>query len=389
MDLSSGDMLIWTLGVQLGVVTITTLCYLLLGRSTSTREMQLWMFAWLAHLVATGAGFFFVLSAEGQATLTLAQRPLLMTYAAGKALFALLIVRGLLRYSRPVLQTNNRIGVLLLSALAWGVVSALFMRTTNSFIPVQLFAVGTIFTVGALLAWRSRVRQVSLALTIVVGAVGITYLVFVALGVPALLDSGGFRGALEITTLLESTAGLILAFSLLVAVEHSRSLQIEQLNQRLQSSYEKLRQQTDVDPLTGLKNRRGLRQVLLELDEASLIYVDVDRFKSINDKFGHEVGDECLTRTAFELSHAFRPSDHFFRLGGDEFLVVAPKLLAEQARERTEGVRGKLLQSHLRTPPIALSVGIVQLSEETSPDEALREADRRVLRAKQRHAAAS
>ena len=388
MATSPGNMLIWTLGVQLGIVTVTTLAYLLLGRSTATRQMQLWMFAWLANLVATAAGFFFALSA-GDSAITAAQRPLLMTYAAGRTLFALLIARGLLRHSRPVLQSGNRLGGLILGATAWGLASALLVNEPLAFLPIQLLAVGAILAVGSLLAWRTRLPHVKVTLASIVGAVGVAYLAFVALGVPALLGHPGFAGALEVTALVESGAELVLAFALLVAVEGSRSQQLEQLNRRLQSSYEKLRQQTDVDPLTGLKNRRALRHVLLELTDASLIYVDLDRFKSINDKFGHEIGDECLTRTAFELSSAFRPTDHFFRLGGDEFLVVAPELGAEQAKERTEGVRRRLLDSHQRTPPIALSVGIVQLSEETSPDEALREADRRVLRAKQRHAVAS
>lgn len=389
MPEANGEMLIWTLGVQLAIVTITTISYLLLGRSTATREMQLWMFAWLANLVATGAGFFFALSATDTQQFSVAQRPLLMTFAAGRCLFALLIARGLLRYSKPVLQSAQRLGGIMLGAAAWGIVAATLIQSARAFVPIQLLVVGTVLCVGALLSWRSKTAQVSLALTLLVGSIGLLYLAFVALGVPALLGREGFSGVMELTTLLSCACELTLAFATLVALEGSRSGRLDQLNQRLQGSYEKLRQQTDVDPLTGLKNRRALRQVLLELPEASLIYVDVDRFKTINEKFGHEVGDECLTRTAYELSHAFRPTDHFFRLGGDEFLVVAPQLEPEQARERTEGVRSKLLQSAKGTPPIALSVGIVLLSEETSPDEALREADRRVLRAKQRHAAAS
>ncbi len=386
MDPFSGQMLTWTLAVQLGIVAITTISFLVLGRATATRESQLWMFAWLANLVATAAGFFFavsVASSDVVGQITWSQRPLLMTYAAGRALFGLLVVRGLWRYARPVLTHGNRLGVPLLAAAVWGIVSGALTATAGAALPLQLLAVGGILALGALLAWRSKQRQISAGLTITVGSIGLVYIGYVALAIPALLAQRDLPAALEATALAEAAAELVLAFALLVALEGARSRQIDELSGRLQTSYEKLRKQTDVDPLTGLKNRRTLRQVLLEAPDASLIYVDVDGFKAINERFGHEIGDECLTRTAFELSRAFRPSDHFFRLGGDEFLVVAPELNPEQAHERTEGVRATLLQPSASCPSISLSVGIVGLSEETSPDEALREADRRVLRAKQ------
>ena len=87
-----------------------------------------------------------------------------------------------------------------------------------------------------------------------------------------------------------------------------------------------------LDELTGITNRRGfimLGQKCLQLShrqgrEASLLFLDLDRFKEINDTLGHEVGDDALRQVALLLSRVFRNADIFARLGGDEFVVLLP-----------------------------------------------------------------
>ncbi len=87
-----------------------------------------------------------------------------------------------------------------------------------------------------------------------------------------------------------------------------------------------------LDELTGITNRRGfimLGQKCLQLShrqgqEASLLFLDLNRFKEINDTLGHEVGDDALRQMAALLSRVFRNADIFARLGGDEFVVLLP-----------------------------------------------------------------
>ncbi len=107
----------------------------------------------------------------------------------------------------------------------------------------------------------------------------------------------------------------------------------------LRNVAEELKTQNGLDALTGLSNRRKLDEVLNDEFAAakkngfplSLLFVDLDDFKKINDRFGHKVGDELLTRTARRISAAVRDGDLVGRFGGEEFLVILPGTDAEHS----------------------------------------------------------
>ncbi len=86
------------------------------------------------------------------------------------------------------------------------------------------------------------------------------------------------------------------------------------------------------DPLTGLLNRSGFEDALNALEPATtplaVLYIDLDRFKPVNDNYGHPVGDEVLRLFAERLTHLVRPSDLVARLGGDEFAIAIPGMPA-------------------------------------------------------------
>lgn len=108
-----------------------------------------------------------------------------------------------------------------------------------------------------------------------------------------------------------------------------------------------LRSLSLIDDLTGLYNRRGFQELggqFLKLARrsgrgASLLYLDLDRFKSINDQHGHLLGDRALGQVAEILRGAFRRSDLVARVGGDEFAVLAPASSDEPAEMLTARVR--------------------------------------------------
>lgn len=161
---------------------------------------------------------------------------------------------------------------------------------------------------------------------------------------------------------------------------------------------ERLLAQSRTDALTGVANRREMDRVLLAEwqralrhgQELSLVMVDVDLFKSFNDRYGHQSGDECLRSIAQVLAyHARREGDFVARYGGEEFLAVLPGLSLEEARSWAETVRGDVRNlglAHEDSPKgvVTISCGVARALAEPglSPESLLRKADKALYLAK-------
>ena len=154
---------------------------------------------------------------------------------------------------------------------------------------------------------------------------------------------------------------------------------------------EELHYQSTRDPLTGLFNRRYMEQVFEnEMRRAirrkyplSLIMMDIDRFKPINDTLGHEVGDIVLRAVAKFLKKHLRQEDVICRLGGDEFVILLPQTKAEAAFNRANFLRQACneisedpLIAEYDIDPLALSFGVSSYPMHgNDPSELLRAAD--------------
>ncbi len=130
------------------------------------------------------------------------------------------------------------------------------------------------------------------------------------------------------------------------------------LQRNLQAANARLRVQATTDPLTGLANRRWGEDVLqTELDRVgrgspvlSLLMIDLDRFKQINDSHGHPAGDEVLRESARRLQRSCRRYDTLIRWGGEEFLLICPGLETSHLESAYARFRGQL-----STEPIAIA----------------------------------
>ncbi|HEL7630575.1 PAS domain S-box protein [Stenotrophomonas sp. TWI169] len=154
------------------------------------------------------------------------------------------------------------------------------------------------------------------------------------------------------------------------------------------------RQLAEIDPLTELSNRRGfevhLQQAITRVERtgqaASLMYIDLDRFKPVNDTWGHLAGDAVLWAVASVLRHGVRDSDVVARLGGDEFAVI----LSGCTPRRAARIGGELLQTlaSLSIPwdqhrlRVGASIGIAPLLGGMGVDQAVAAADAQCYRAK-------
>ncbi len=161
---------------------------------------------------------------------------------------------------------------------------------------------------------------------------------------------------LSITPLLDgkkSITGRMLVFRDITSqkqqeasLSNTNKLLNEQLDE-IRILRDQLSEQATRDPLTNLYNRRYLEEMLLkELARASrenypvyVIMLDIDRFKRVNDTCGHKVGDEVLQSLASIITLHIRRFDTACRYGGEEFVIVMPKLSGETARERAEFLR--------------------------------------------------
>lgn len=154
---------------------------------------------------------------------------------------------------------------------------------------------------------------------------------------------------------------------------------------------DELRELSERDPLTSLYNRRKLYQLLnVELKRAkrygsplTLILLDIDHFKSVNDTFGHDIGDVVLRRVAEIISSTLRSTDIFARYGGEEFVVVCPEINMNGAEVVAEKIRGAIEASHFpEAGRLTLSAGISLMESEDTADALIKRADKALYVAK-------
>jgi diguanylate cyclase (GGDEF)-like protein len=159
--------------------------------------------------------------------------------------------------------------------------------------------------------------------------------------------------------------------------------------------FERIQHQARTDGLTGLVNHRTFYEVLeKELwrskrygEQISLIMVDVDNLKQINDKFGHRAGDKAIKEVSNRIQQSIRQIDTAARYGGDEFAIILPNTSLTDAAVVAERMVNVVAGSHIEwrkdTIPISISVGLGQYDAEDSPDDIASRTDKALYAAKQ------
>ncbi len=144
-----------------------------------------------------------------------------------------------------------------------------------------------------------------------------------------------------------------------------------------------VRNAADTDPLTGLLNRRGFDRCRGKGTSGSIIFLDIDDFKTVNDALGHDVGDLVLSATADLLRSVLRQGELVARFGGEEFVVFLPGMDLETAEQIAERIRASAeftLSTELGR--VTLSAGVAEQTAGQSFAEALNRADDALYTAK-------
>lgn len=159
--------------------------------------------------------------------------------------------------------------------------------------------------------------------------------------------------------------------------------------------YLELREAATQDPLTGAANRGELETRLAELyadyqqggcsEPFSVIFVDLDHFKRVNDTYDHSAGDEVLVNLVRLLNDELYSGETLGRYGGEEFLILCPATPLEQAVQRADRIRRAVQDARLLTNPhvqVTASMGVAQVCPDDTPESVLQRADQALFDAK-------
>lgn len=173
-------------------------------------------------------------------------------------------------------------------------------------------------------------------------------------------------------------------------------LKIKSLQDRLKKSNEMLLELSNTDPLTGIHNRRQMMEILEKEmarsnrtgDTLSLVLIDVDNFKKINDVYGHQKGDHVLKSLSEIFRKHLRQYDSVARFGGEEFTLILPSTDSPEAFSIADRVRQEVAQmvdADLEGLKVTISLGVASHSAEQaqSSDDLIRKADYALYQAKQ------
>ncbi len=295
----------------------------------------------------------------------------------------------------PMMQA--RLGLSLLLVMLWGLALLRPRPRSTALLTFLTFAIPSLFYVGAVIILNSGTPEQPLA-----GYTAMTFLIIALLG---LFPSTLLFGAISITFILlchiglehylgtlTSKDSLNTLWMLLLISGSSLWIQSGQLLMLL-----KLYRESTRDPLTGLINRRVLMKRLeseMEIHKScnatfSILICDLDRFKRINDDFGHLTGDRVLKKISRVMEAHLRETDIIARFGGEEFIAVLPGLNETAAVSVAERIRHAIEAASLtamdgRTLNFSTSIGVTQFSNGDTPETLLSRADDLLYIAKDR-----
>jgi diguanylate cyclase (GGDEF)-like protein len=269
---------------------------------------------------------------------------------------------------KPRLKRGH--GLVLLPVAIW------FTLAPVALGPTAVFALGHLLIAGGMMAGaaahllllrKARLLGAAVVSGMLVALAGLNIWTAAALTRPESTAAAPALVGMTVVFLVGALGQQLMAFE-------DMTYELRVTNARLEKAQTELREMVITDPLTGTRNRRFFDEVIgRELQRhrryrtpLSIVFVDIDRFKAINDTLGHDTGDRILREVAHFLLRNIREADYVFRWGGDEFVILISCSEDEALR------RARELQHAFATAPqtahlpagVALSVGVVEVPAE-------------------------
>ena len=370
----------WAIVVQISIVLVLVLVFIALWKNFARKVVLSWMLAWIFNLSGLLSIYVVLLGSEYFSNPSF--RAIYLFYAFCKIWFAILLVYGLSRYlNKNVLLTNKPIKFIIFTVLF--IVTVFFLKINTLNIQIMVYTIiGTIFASAGLYHLFIQNKHKRIILPFMFCVEGSVFLHHAWVLYPTIFGAE-VPSYMSHISFLDSIIELFLGVSCLFAIVYRVIEDYQHSNSEMESAQQSLRQLVDNDPLTGLWNRRKLDVFIQEkIVQGTLIYIDVDNFKNINDTWGHAIGDECLIRIAKCLRQVLNKQTGLFRLGGDEFLAVIPEIDEVQLSHSIAQLKSELSIASKTAPAISVSIGVQVLDSKTDFKQALKIADQNMYIAK-------
>ncbi len=363
----------WSITVQGGVIFILLVFFTLSWITTKRKVLLTWSLAWIMDLIA----LLLVYQATGADIVALKTHLFYVGYGVSKLLYVFFLVLGLYQYRRA----SFAMGEMVPRWLIWGLLGwaalliLLHVDAVQAQLMVYIAVVLLLFVTSIDTLFREKAKGARL-LAFVLLMDG-TWFLHHAIALFPHLWGGEIPNYMNHISFADAISEFTVGLACLLAAGLRVMDEVWEANKKLEASQRALRNLVDVDPLTGLYNRRKFRGFMQDASQQSgiLIFLDVDKFKSINDNWGHAAGDVCLRRVADTMRSVFRSEDGLFRMGGDEFLIVAFGLSENDASERIAHLREILIVPDENGIPISVSAGLGEFGKGKALDEVLAFAD--------------
>jgi len=385
LNLSLVGLAVQTVGTAL---LATILLYL--SRGKGSRVLQAAGLAWIFLFAALASLLFLTVEGFGYR---------LEVYQYWTFLYMLALCVATIRMDRDLSLAKP----LVVAAVAGIPISFLIGHVAvseNAFYAIHMGLLGVAWLLAAVFIFQSPRagigRQCAGAIALVTAVVELVYVLLFAVAAGRTPAGTGFQ-PLPYVGFLDVLLEMLFGIGLIIWAMEDTERRLAALHARTADDSRRSQRRAWLDPLTETHNRFFLDEVRpeLEADEAggSIVLIDIDGLKRINDQEGHEEGDKAIWTVATGIKKLVRGNDHVIRWGGDEFLVILPGMDEELARRRFYMLPAKIDEVKQSPKPggkpylrfLAASVGIHPYSKRMTLDLAIAQADRVMYERKRAH----